>query len=89
MPPKPAARGSGFTYKETYQLYNEQLHYGRATYTTAQLDAWQADWNSYFAQHGMEIPAYAHRPAAKREAPPPELPPPPPPPGTLADELAA
>ena len=60
-------RASGFTYKETYTLYNEQLHYARATYTSAQLDAWQADWNAYFAKHGMEIPAYAHRPAAKRE----------------------
>jgi len=54
-------RDSGFSFAETYQLYNEQLHYARATYTREQLDKWQADWNSYFARYGMEIPPYAHR----------------------------
>ena len=55
------ARGSSFTYEETYHLYDEQLHYARATYTTEQLDRWQIDWNHYFVQYGMEIPAYAHK----------------------------
>ena len=56
-----ATRDSGFSFAETYQLYNEQLHYARATYARDQLDKWQADWNSYFARYGMEIPPYAHR----------------------------
>ena len=60
-----AARDSGFSYKETYSLYDEQLHYALATYTTAQLDRWQLDWNRYFAQYGMEIPAYAHKVRAR------------------------
>ena len=76
------ARGSSFTYEETYHLYDEQLHYARATYSTLQLDTWQADWNAYFVSHGMEIPAYAHQVTVSRE----ELPPPPPPPGSIADE---
>ena len=54
-------RGSGFTYEEPYRLYDEQLHYARATYTTEQLDRWQTDWNRYFVQYGMEIPVYAHQ----------------------------
>ena len=53
-------RASGFTYKETYQLYDEQLHYARAMYTLEQLDRWQTDWNNYFVRFGMEIPVYAH-----------------------------
>lgn len=57
----PAGRDSDFTYKETYHLYDEQLHYARATYSEDQLDRWQADWNRYFVQYGMEIPAYAHK----------------------------
>ena len=54
-------RDSGFSFAETYQLYNEQLHYARATYTRDKLDKWQTDWNAYFARYGMEIPPYAHR----------------------------
>ena len=56
-----ASRDAGFTYAETYVLYDEQLHYARAVYTRDQLDRWQQDWNKYFAQHGMEIPTYAHK----------------------------
>ena len=67
---------SGYTYKETYDLYNQQLHYARSHYTTAQLNAWQTDWNKYFTKYGMEIPAYAHK--CTPQAPPP-----------AADELAA
>ena len=59
--PKEVTRESGFTYAETYSLYNEQLHYARSTYTADQLDRWQADWNRYFARFGMEIPSYAHK----------------------------
>ena len=51
----------GFTYKETYDLYNQQLHYARSHYTTPQLNAWQTDWNKYFNKHGMDIPVYAHK----------------------------
>ena len=53
---------------------DEQLHYARATYSREQLDKWQADWNGYFVQYGMEVPPYAHRiagaakPAAKEPA---------------------
>jgi hypothetical protein len=54
-------RESGYTYQETYALYDEQLHYARAMYTLEKLDRWQQDWNRYFVQHGMEIPAYAHK----------------------------
>lgn len=43
----------------------EQLHYARSTYTSEQLDRWQADWNRYFARYGMEIPAYAHKVATQ------------------------
>ena len=57
---------SGYTYKETYDLYNQQLHYARSHYTTAQLNAWQTDWNKYFTKYGMEIPAYAHKIEAKK-----------------------
>ena len=57
----PKDRESGYTFSETYDLYNEQLHYARSTYTLEQLDRWQADWNRYFARYGMEIPTYAHR----------------------------
>ena len=53
-------RESGYTYQETYALYDEQLHYARAMCTLEKLDRWQQDWNRYFVQHGMEIPAYAH-----------------------------
>ena len=56
-----ATRDSGYTFSEVYTLYNEQLHYARSCYSTEQLDKWQADWNQYFARHGMEIPAYAHK----------------------------
>ena len=52
---------SGYTYKETYDLYNQQLHYARSHYTTAQLNAWQTDWNKYFNKHSMDIPVYAHK----------------------------
>ena len=61
MPKEVVTRESGFTYAETYALYNEQLHYARSTYTVEQLDRWQADWNRYFARFGMEIPSYAHK----------------------------
>ena len=60
-----ASRGSSYSFQETYELYNEQMHYARATYTLEQLDRWQSDWNAYFAKHGMEIPAYAHRVKAR------------------------
>lgn len=53
-------RESGYTYQETYALYDEQLHYARAMYTLEKLDRWQQDWNRYFVQHCMEMPAYAH-----------------------------
>ena len=62
-------RDSGFTFAETYQLYNEQLHYARATYARAQLDRWQLDWNAYFVKHGMEIPPYAHKVAESKAQP--------------------
>ena len=65
MPKEVVTRESGFTYAETYALYNEQLHYARSTYTAEQLDRWQADWNRYFARFGMEIPSYAHKVANK------------------------
>mmetsp|Transcript_22835 Transcript_22835/g.46508 ORF Transcript_22835/g.46508 Transcript_22835/m.46508 type:complete len:88 (-) Transcript_22835:233-496(-) len=52
---------SGFTYQETYELYNQQLHYAKAHYTTPQLNAWQTDWNKYFVRHSMDIPVYAHK----------------------------
>ena len=52
---------SGFTYKEMYDLYNQQLHYARAYYSSSQLDLWQTEWNRYFTQHRMEIPVYAHK----------------------------
>tara|TARA_B110001452_G_scaffold143220_1_gene119104 strand:- start:268 stop:576 length:309 start_codon:yes stop_codon:yes gene_type:complete len=55
------AKTSGFTYKETYDLYNQQLHYAKAHYTTPQLNAWQTDWNKYFTKHNMDIPVYAHK----------------------------
>ena len=59
--PKDVTRESGFTYAETYAVYNEQLHYARSTYTADQLNRWQTDWNRYFARFGMEIPSYAHK----------------------------
>jgi len=68
-----ASRISGFTYQETYALYDEQLHYARAQYTLQQLDRWQQDWNRYFVQHGMELPVYAHKVSAS--APPAAAPP--------------
>ena len=58
------ARGNktgGFTYKETYDLYNQQLHYAKSHYTTPQLNAWQTDWNKYFAKYNMDVPVYAHK----------------------------
>ena len=55
------AMKGGFTYKETYDLYNQQLHYANNHYTTPQLNAWQTEWNKYFTKHNMEIPMYAHK----------------------------
>ena len=52
---------SGFTYAETYDLYNQQLHYAKAHYTTPQLNAWQQDWNKYFVKYNMDVPIYAHK----------------------------
>ena len=73
-----SGRESGYSFHETYQLYNEQLHYARANYTREQLDRWQADWNHYFVQFGMELPSYAHKVTEQRK---PETTPP--------DKLAA
>ena len=61
-----------YTFHETYHIYNEQLHYARATYTREQLDRWQSDWDAYFVKFGMEIPAYAHKVEASKQSSPPQ-----------------
>ena len=71
MPSTAGTRESGYTFGETYTLYNEQLHYARSAYTTDQLDRWRADWNQYFARFGMEIPSYAHKIGSRGKAPRP------------------
>ena len=34
-------KDASYSFAETYTLYNEQLHYARATYSREQLDKWQ------------------------------------------------